>query len=85
MTRRGLLPSGEQSGQTGSAMSHTLDKTDLTFDIPDLLGKAILRERPILDLKVAKVACDVAQPCAIFRDFPQLLVCDVARFYQKHC
>src|SRR3569623_1702650 len=44
VTRRGTTPSGEQSGQAAPATSNTLDNSDLTFDIPDLLGNAILRE-----------------------------------------
>jgi hypothetical protein len=41
-------------------------------------------ERPILGLKVATVARDVARlvrPSATFRDF----ACDIARLYQNHC
>ena len=42
--RRGTTPSGEQSGRAAPATSNTLDNSDLTFDIPELLGNAILRE-----------------------------------------
>jgi hypothetical protein len=39
VTRRQTLPSRNQSGQTASAKSNTLDTSDLAFDVLDLLGK----------------------------------------------
>jgi hypothetical protein len=37
-------------------------------------------KRPILDLKVATIARDVAQPCATFRDFPRLCLATLRDF-----
>jgi hypothetical protein len=36
VTRRETLPSRNDSGQTASAKSNTLDTSDLTFNLPDL-------------------------------------------------
>jgi hypothetical protein len=54
--RRGTLPSRNQSGQIASAKSNTLDTFDLTFDLPDLLGKAILRESQSLQAEILRDA-----------------------------
>jgi hypothetical protein len=56
VTRRVTLPSRNQSGQTASAKSNTLDTSDLTFDLPDLLGKAILRESQSLRAEILRDA-----------------------------
>jgi hypothetical protein len=56
VTRRRTLPSGKQSGQTASAKSHILDNSELTFDLLDLLGEAILRESQSLREKVLRDA-----------------------------
>jgi hypothetical protein len=42
VTKRGTPPGRNQSGQTASSKSNTLDTSDLIFDLPDHLGKAIL-------------------------------------------
>jgi hypothetical protein len=56
VTRRGIPPSRKQYGQTASAESNTLDTSDLTFDLPDLLGKAILRESQSLRAEILQDA-----------------------------
>jgi hypothetical protein len=54
VTRRGTPPSRNQSGQTASDESNSLDTSDLTFDLSNLLGKAILRESQSLRAKILR-------------------------------
>jgi hypothetical protein len=45
--------------------------------------KTLLKLRPILDLKVATVARDVARLCATFRDFPRLWFATLRDFIEN--
>jgi hypothetical protein len=56
VTRREKLPSKNRSGQTASAESNTLDTSDLTFDLPNLSGKAILWESQSLRAEILRDA-----------------------------